>query len=197
MNLKLVLILLLLTGFTYQINAGVFIEPYIGMVDGDSDDNDGDTSDDYDIGGTGYGLRLGYDHFGILLGGVYDIANPEGENKQNSNIKIDYEFKNMGVFLGYQFSWVRLWYSYYLKSELELSNIQGNAAIAALLNRASYEGNKWSLGLGITPIDYLNVFAEIHSYTYDNNKTRTGITIAETSSAYWLLGVSFPFDFGK
>jgi hypothetical protein len=196
--MKLLNLILLLTIFlSYNANCSLLIDPYIGSVSGNWDNENTDPDDDYKLSGTGIGLRVG----GLLLntlmiGAVVDLASVTGKNKGITGLELEYKYTNSGIFLGYKGSLMRFWYTYYLNAKLEMVNFSGtNSTIYNLLLKgAEYEGTGQAIGLAISPFDFISIFAQLHIYKYDKFTLANGLsgTVGDAGSAYWLLGISFP-----
>ena len=196
----LIYFLFLVLSFNTQAIVGVLVEPYFGVATGDWDNDDSDPNNDYKISGTGYGARLGA-YAGPLMGGLtYNVAGTEAENKGITGLKVDYDFKSTGIFLGYKGMFVDFWYTYYIDSTLELGQYSGgtaaqNTIFNTLLKNAEFEGDGWSLGLGLKLIPYVKVFAELHAYKYDKYTINgTTANANDAGAAYWLIGASFPIE---
>jgi len=178
--------------------AQLLVEPYIGIVDGEYDDKSSDDPNaDYTYSGAGGGIRLGAIFLQrLMLGVVVDKAKVDAETKGSPSSKVEENFTNSGVFVGYHGSLMRVWLTYYSSAKMKYGEFSGaNATLMNLLFKdAELEGSGFAIGLGVTPIRFIDIFAELHAYSYDKLTLANGASgsVTDASAAYFLLGVSIP-----
>ncbi len=154
--------------------AGLLIEPYAGYHTGDF--KFGSTK--YDFGGAAYGGRLGYSRLGLQLGADY-MAGKWTIDVDPSDFKGD--INNLGAFIGYSFPiLVRVYATYFFNSSIKDSNTK-------------YEGNTTRLGVGFSPLPFVDINLEYMTGTYDKVD---GQSISGTKPKFDVYGVSLsvPFD---
>ncbi len=162
----------LLLGAT-NAQAGLLIEPYAGYYTGDFKFS----TAKYDFGGTAYGGRLGYSRLGLQLGVDY----MGGKWNIDTNPDFKGTISNLGAFVGYSFPiLLRVYATYFFNSSLKNSDTK-------------FEGNTTRLGVGFSPLPFVDVNLEYMTGTYDK---ADGQSIPGTKPKFDLYGLSLsiPFD---
>ena len=156
-----------------QSSAGLLLEPYLGyglgMVEGVGVD---DT-----VTGSNFGARVGYQTFGLMLGGVYEMTPSSTRTNTITDAETDYGSRSMiGVFAGYDFPlFVRAWASYYLNISSE--DKDGNDT------SDSYD-SATSVGVGLTFLPFVSLNIEYRmielagsSSSFDSNEILASVSL--------------------
>ena len=179
---RLLLGLSALLMLTSTASAGFLIDPYLGFrFSGEivEDTNRGD-EDEYEFSGLAYGARVGYDYFGIMFGVEYGMASsdieqsadPECAGIANCSVvgkKHEGDFKNLGIFVGYNVPLMfRVWFTYFLSAEMELTGKTDQTDLGGDTNSTTtYDGGGYSLGVGYTGLPFLSINLEYKKLTYN------------------------------
>lgn len=194
---KLLLGLAALTFLTTTASAGILFEPFVGYNLNGSVENPTDNEDNYDLGGLGYGARLGYNFVGLMVGGAYEANSLSGDGAiaSTANQEATYASSNMGAFIGYQFPVMfRVWATYYLSSTLDWEDVS-TGALTVNVN-AELKGSGYGLGIGYTLLPMVSLNLEYKTFSYDE-VTQSGTTEALTNewdSNMMFFSVSVPFE---
>lgn len=101
---------------TASAHAGILFEPYLGYEFGKIKQTG---SEDIDVKGPNFGARLGYQTFGFRIGADYMMSIQDA--KQGSRPTTDYDTKDLGVFVGYEFPVVlQVYANYFISSKADL-----------------------------------------------------------------------------
>lgn len=188
--------------FTTQTFAASFlVEPSLGyaLKSKLTDEDSSDPTQDFEMKSSPlvYGMRLGMQSFGLMLGLDY-----------RREAKSDYDFKDIftgatadvkahkrdiGLFVGYNFPvfW-RAWASYYFDSRLTFDSTPDPTDIE------HYKGNGFTLGLGYTGFPLISLNLEYSQTKYDSAERADGLEFDFASSndvkhQNIILSVSLPF----
>lgn len=186
MNKIVILVCLVLT--ISSANAGIFFEPFAGtMVSGEAEDKGSTCTSDctYDVTGSTFGLRAGYNYFGFFIGADYRLAT---YSLEDADIDIKQE-GNAGILVGYQLPiWLKVWYVHGISSSLE-AETSGGQGITYLRDSSQI------FGIGFTGLPFISINFEMineHIDEYDNSdfgKADADFLITST-----VLSVSFPIN---
>jgi hypothetical protein len=171
------LALLLGSLIIYQTQAGIMLEPYLGIaLNGKGDltqkDSTGTVSTPYDlkVNSLSYGARVGFSN---LLGLVYGIEyslQPEREFEiTHSNSAFDFNFDgestHLGLFLGLYIPFIKLRVSYFAKSTLKIN--KDSTPLATLASGTEFEGNGLGIGAGVSIFPFVALNLDYRSFSYD------------------------------
>lgn len=172
MKLRLLMAMMALF-ITVQSQAGLLIDPYIGIgqVKNTSDlaAVDGDSASI-----TGIGSRLGYSFLLFSAGIDYEMVKTESDGD-------DVSITNMSAFVGVDFPiLVRAWAEYFVSSKFDSdSNVD-----------FSFKDG-YGVGVGFTGLPLVSINLELDFLNYDIDAVGTDIPFSTAST---LLSVSFPID---
>ena len=177
-NLVLTLMLTVFVGTSA--NAGVLLEPYMGMHFNSSAELTGVT-DEFEVSGMGLGARLGYQNLGLMLGLNYKTAAFEFKPKTGSTVDIDHS--HYGLFVGYNLPvMVRFWAEYV---------VGGSADVKDGGNFEKITGTQ--LGIGYTGLPFISLNFELGNLKYDDFKDQAGASSSSTTDlTTYMLSVSLP-----
>ncbi len=190
---KMGLITLLTALFCLNAQAGVLLEPYLGLgLAGDGKVKSGTTRTDmsYDIAPTA-GFRAGYSMWGATLGldASYQKLTLESSQLSGTNIiplgETDVDKTQAGIFLGYTLPVpMRVWLSYYFMGNAKLEN-----------DNKYTSGSGYAFGTSYTGFSMFAINLEYRNMKYDEFETAAGVTsTTDANLAEMLLSVSMPFD---
>lgn len=199
---KVLLALLLTLTWTSTSSAALLLEPFVGYSMMDTDQATTPTPIAGEASGLGFGARLGLQFMGLMGGFQYDSAMAtELEAVQGATTsKDDIKRTHMGIFVGYNLPvMVRLWGTYFFKSELEGDQATtADAGVDYIDSTETLNGAGYGLGVGFTGLPFLSVNLEYRTFEYDeeDDSDATPVTsainpVVETSEI--MLSVSFPF----
>ena len=154
-----------------QAQAGIYIEPFIGYETGETEEND-------DYTGVGFGARLGYQMLGLAFGAEYassglTIKYTDGSADQ------DADTTDLGLFVSYQFPILfRVFATYFLDSTAEAG-------------AAEFTGNGGTrLGVGYTGLPFVVINFEMLNRKYDTLKFGAISSSQDSDIKGYMLSVS-------
>jgi len=146
-----------------------------------------------------YGLRLGYNYHGIMIGGEY-FKKPKFTFREETTIVTNlgpalaefenkFEGRGYGAYIGYQAdNGFRFWYTKYLKQKYK--DVDGSNS------GDERNGDGWSIGVGCKAIHWLALNLQATKYSL-NKGVSAGISGSIDPSyeiTEWHISISFPFD---
>ena len=183
--------ILFLLFISFNISAGLVVEPYAGFIFGKFESTISNEDYKYNTTGITFGSRVGYSVLYFVAGmdlsfGSMDATVSSGPIGTTSE---EYDTSSFGLYAGVNFPiLMRGWVTYYLNSSYE--------------NRAKEElnGSGFGIGLGFTPLPLLSLNIETKFIKVNEIDSNSG-TIklpnsnrAEDSINEILLSVSLPFE---
>jgi hypothetical protein len=162
-------------------NAGLLIEPHLGYNIHGSGDNGGY---DYSYTGAQYGLRLGYQNLGLMVGMDYTGSSGSVDaEKGSTTLNQNYTSNDIGVFAGYNFPiLVRAWAAYYFSNTMKYKSDDTKAS-----------GDTKELGVGFTGLPFLSINVIYRMVNHDEFTAASGAKSAiDYSFNEIVLGVSLP-----
>ena len=189
---KIIALIILL--FSFNANAGVYVEPYAGTetgeVTGKSYAGTTETKVDKDWSGSSYGLKLGYafldQTFGIGLD--YMSGSYTGEDNVDPTLAdVDYDGEDIGAFVFLDLPlFVKLQATYFFSSTFDGTEDS--------IGKATYEGSGYKAGISFTMIPFIGINVDFIQLNYDDvdNPTLTKIDIDRESV---LVSGSLRLDF--
>ena len=193
-KMKLGLIMLLTALFGLNAQAGVLVEPYLGIStfgNGKSKSGSTRTEYDYKLAPTA-GLRLGYSMWGFKVGldASYEKTTMESDTLSGTNIiplaDQDIDKSQAGIFVGYNLPVpMSVWFTYYLMGSATFEN-----------DSKFTSGSGYSFGTSYTGLPLVAINFEYRNVKYDEFETAAGATsVADANLGEILLSASIPFDF--
>lgn len=153
-------------------HAEFLIEPYLGYHIGKYDQG----SADENASGVTFGGRLG---FSTMLGLQFGADYMGGEWSIDTDPDTDGTLSNIGVFVGYEFPiLIRVFGSYFFDAELK--------------DEGKLEGDMIRLGVGLSPLPFIDVNLEYITATYDKFNGASLGTDAKMNM--YGVTVSVPFE---
>lgn len=198
MNMKTMkgVILLLSAVIGFSVQAGVLVEPYLGLgFGGNGHYKVGSTRTDIDYNLSPVaGLRAGYSMWNINLGidASYQKATLGGQSLSGNNIITIADKKisksQIGIFLGYNLAIpMRVWGTYYFTGSMDYNSS----------NEAYNSGSGYAFGTSYTGLPIVAINLEYRVMKYDKHTTAAGVEgSADARLGEMLLSASVPFDFG-
>lgn len=167
----------------FSTHAGILIEPVLGYTMGQQLDFSG--GKDYDGGhGLSYGGRLGYQTGPFQIGADFlqsSIDMDSGDFDENADIT------EWAAFVGMEFPILLRAYAGYIFSaegETEVNNVDVDLE----------DGSGFKLGLGLTPLPFLDVNLEYRNGTFDEFKAGGVKVNKEVDYQAYMLSISLPLD---
>ena len=175
---------LFLTLGVSQSNAGLLLEPYVGYQIGGWDKSvvSGMNFIESESTGLGFGARVGFQTFGLMLGGVYEtfpsLSDGYGDNGEQTR---------MGVFAGYDFPlFVRVWGSYFL-------DISGKIGSGGEFSDGL--DNALSVGAGLTFLPLVSLNVEYRMFGMGTQRIgNTDVDMSDLEYNEIFLSVSLPLN---
>ena len=191
---KLMIMCLFLTFGVTESKAGLLLEPYVGYHLGSRDGKAKEKATgieaaiaETDYSGAGFGARVGFQTFGLMLGGVYEtipsITSESGgtETEGGSSAKL-------GVFVGYDFPlFVRVWGTYFL--DVTMEDEDGNE-VSDLYDSGVGAG----VGLTFLPLVSLNVEYRMYTFSDDWKSGGSSYDLSGQNHSEIFLSVSLPLN---
>ncbi len=183
-NLRgLILVAGLALGLSNTASASLLLEPHLGYnISGTGDQG----STEYDYNGAQYGLRVGYQNLGVMVGFDYTKSSAELETKTAAaTTKDDVSRNEFGIFAGYNAPiLLRAWAAYYFSNTMEFDR-----------TGTEYKGNTKELGVGFTGLPFLSLNLMYRIVNFDEFKTGAveGNLNPDIDTKEIVLGVSLPF----
>lgn len=182
-NLAL-LFALIAFAFTSSAQAGLLLEPYMGMhVNSSLTDNDCSSDCEKSISGMALGGRIGFQNFGFMLGlngkrATYDVEDSTSGDLVTTTI---------GVFAGYDFPiLIRVWGEYIISGTGAWDDSSSNAELNV--------GSGTTLGIGYKVIPFVSLNLEIGAVNFDEATYDGGSNSVDTDFNTYMLSVSVPFS---
>lgn len=164
-------------------HAGLLVEPVLGYTVGQQLELSG--VKDYDGGsGLSYGGRLGY-QFGPMQVGA-DFLQSSIEMDSN-DFDENADITEWAAFVGMEFPILLRAYAGYIFSaegETEINNVKVDLE----------DGNGFKLGLGLTPLPFIDVNLEYRNGTFDEFKLGGTKFSREVDYQAYMLSISLPLD---
>lgn len=174
---------LVLGGVPLSTQAGLLVEPVLGYSLGQQLDFSGGKN--YDGGrGISYGGRLGYQTGPFQIGADYLQSSIDMDS---SDFDENADITEWAAFVGMEFPILLRAYAGYIFSaegETEINN----------LNVDLEDGTGFKLGLGLTPLPFLDVNLEYRNGTFDEFKAGGLKVKKEVDYQAYMLSISLPFD---
>lgn len=162
--------------------ASLLIEPHLSYNIYATGENDNvDTS----YNGPQYGLKLGYQYFGLMVGMDYRKSNFETKFESN-NVTSRHEMKRdeIGIFAGYEFPiLVRGWVGYYFSNKTKFKEVD-----------AEYKGSTTELGVGFTTLPFLSVNFMYRMVKLDELSSSSLTVPAKSDANEFVVGISLPLN---
>jgi len=178
---KILLVLLLLVSF--NANAWLWVEPYIGYDIG-SKTEIANSSSELEYSGFTYGARLGW-AWKILLLGV-DLSGMSGTSTDEAGLEDDVSKSTFGAFAGVNFDLtvigLRAWISYFFSNKLTFSNDN------------EMSGGGFGIGVGITLLKFLGINFEYRGMDYDEFVIAGNTNNFEYKPSEFVVSLSVPLD---
>tara|TARA_Y100000768_G_C23988359_1_gene690396 strand:+ start:2785 stop:3336 length:552 start_codon:yes stop_codon:yes gene_type:complete len=180
-------ILIVTLFFVANVNAGLLIEPFAGMViSGTSENNDKDCSENCEdtVSGTSFGLRAGYKFLGVFGGIDYRNYSQEIEDTE---LDIE-EGGRVGLLVGYEFPvLLRLWLSYGLSNDLSAENRNG-------VDLDYTTSRDIIFGAGYSLLPFLSLNLEYTMLNLEEVSYEEGDFDVDTDISTVLVSLSVPFS---
>lgn len=153
-------------------HADFLIEPYLGYHLGKCEAG----SSDVDAKGVTFGGRLG---FSTMIGLQFGLDYMGGEWRVDTSPRTDATLSNLGVFVGYEFPiMLRVFGSYFFDAELK--------------DTSKLEGDMIRLGVGLSPLPFIDVNLEYIKSTYDK---LNGVSLgSDVKMDMYGITLSVPFE---
>lgn len=161
--------------------ASLLIEPHLSYnIHATGETNNVDTS----YNGPQYGLKLGYQNLGLMLGMDYRKSSFETKFESgNTSTRQKMKRDELGAFVGYEFPiLVRAWVGYYFHNKTKFDGGIG----------AEYKGNTTELGVGITTLPFLSVNFMYRMVKLDELSVTSSTFPAKNDAKEFVVGVSLP-----
>ena len=189
---KLMIMCLFLTFGVTESKAGLLLEPYVGYLLGTQDgkykqDGNEVDPDETSSSGAGFGARVGFQTFGLMVGGVYETI-PSITSEENDVESDAGSTSRLGVFVGYDFPlFLRVWGTYFLDVSIEDSN--GNDA-------SDMFDSGLGAGVGLTFLPLVSLNVEYRMYTLSDDFKNNGVTFdySDTNYSEIFVSVSLPLN---
>lgn len=167
-------------------SASLLIEPHLGYnISGSGDNNlTGASKIENEYSGAQYGLKVGYQNLGLMLGLDFNRSNFDQDFKTTAGTSTNsIERSEFGVFVGYNLPiLLRAWGAYYF------SNTSKNTS-----NSSELTGNTKELGVGFTGLPFLSLNLMYRMISLDELKAASGAkSSVDISNHEIVLGVSVP-----
>jgi hypothetical protein len=159
---------------SFSANAGLLLDPYVGMGNAKST-FDAASLDDTNDNATVLGARVGYSFLLFSLGADYQMATIDGANRTN-----------LSAFAGFDLPiLLRVWAEYTLNSSVDNDDLPSSVDVSF--------NDGYSVGIGFTgfPLVSVNLEIEQTNYTYENFPI---VGDLDVSNAAYILSVSFPLN---
>lgn len=169
---KLIVGLTLLLTFMYYNNAqaGIYIDPQLGIHL-----SDGEVGTIDDVGGSGFGTKLGWKTLGFSFGLDYQAMSLSSDDQN-----LDIDTTEMGVFVGYDLPiMLRFWAAY-------VFSLEGDRSTGTDYDSGS--GTK--IGIGYTGLPLFSLNLEMKQFNFDEDANGSDIDIDYTATVF---SISFPF----
>lgn len=182
-NLKaLALVVGLAFGVSGTASASLLLEPHLGYNISGSGDQ-GSTERDYN--GSQYGLRVGYQNLGLMVGLDYTKSNATMKSTTaGSTSKEDISRNEWGLFAGYNLPILfRAWAAYYFSNNMKFK-----------VSGTEYKGDTKELGVGFTGLPFLSLNLMYRMVNYDESESgsTTSKLNPDMDANEIVLGVSVP-----
>lgn len=169
--------------FPMTSQAGLLVEPVLGYTVGQKLDIGG--LKEYDGGrGMSYGGRLGYQNGPIQIGADYLKSSID---MNSSDFDENADITEWAAFVGMEFPILLRGYAGYIFSaegETELNNVSTDLK----------DGNGFKLGVGLTPLPFLDINLEYRNGTFDKYR-QNGVNISQdVDYEAYMLSISLPLD---
>ncbi len=188
------LILLMAAVIGLNAQAGVLVEPYLGLgFGGDGHSKSGTVRTDFDYGVSPLaGLRAGYRLWDIDLGldASYQMATLDGSRLSGTDLILtseeDVKKSQVGVFFGYNLPIpMRVWATYYFMGSMKYDN-----------DSKYTSGSGYAFGSSYTGLPLVAINLEYRLVKYDEIESAAGVTsTGDARLGEMLLSVSVPFNF--
>lgn len=167
-------------------SASFLVEPHLGYNLSGSGDNNltGASRIENDYSGAQYGLKLGYQNLGLMLGLDFNRSNYDQDFKTSAATTTGaIERSEWGLFVGYNLPiLVRAWGAYYF------SNTSKNTT-----DSTEMTGNTKELGVGFTGLPFLSINVMYRMISLDELKAANGTkSSVDVSNHEVVVGVSVP-----
>lgn len=167
-------------------SASFLIEPHLGYNVSGSGDNGltGASKVENDYSGAQYGLKLGYQNLGLMVGLDFNRSNYDQDFKSSAATATNsMERSELGLFVGYNLPiLVRAWGAYYFSNNTKNKD-----------NSSEMTGNTKELGVGFTGLPFLSINLMYRMIDLDEleaaNGTKSSIDVSDHEV---VLGVSVP-----
>lgn len=176
MKLCLQGLLLVAVFFTTSANAGLLIDPYVGIGSTVST-ADTATKSEETASSNVMGARLGYSFLLLSAGIDYSIMN--GTDALDESMKVTSTSAFVGVDLPILF---RFWGEYFFNSEIDGDTFD--------TNEASFKDG-YSLGVGFTGLPFVSLNIELENLNYDLDVSGNDVDYSVVST---IFSVSLPLD---
>lgn len=175
---KLLSLVLLLS--TAPAQAGVLVEPLIGLNFNHKLESDIDTKG---LGGA-WGGRLGYQNYGFQLGLDYLSSSTDMDE---SDFKNNFKSQDWAAFVGFEFPiLVRVYAGYIFSSTGEVNTKSfGKAKLKG--------GTGTKIGIGFTGLPFVDINIEYRRGTYDDVKVG-GAKVDDTDFSATMISLSLPLN---
>ena len=169
---KIIVSIFLISSFSA--NAGLLLDPYVGMGNAKST-FDAASLDDTNDNATVLGARVGYSFLLFSLGADYQMATIDGSTRNNLSAFVGFDLPIL----------LRVWAEYTLNSSVDNDDLPSSVDVTF--------NDGYSVGVGFTGFPLISVNLEIEqtNYTYENYPV---VGDLDVSSAAYILSVSFPLN---
>lgn len=158
------------------VNAGLLLEPYVGIMPAGTITDDG-VDFDHDKMPTVLGARVGYTKLGFNVGIDYLMA----QGIEFENVSQEYDLSEAGIFVGLDLPILLRGYVAYIVN----SNLEGTIT--------EYEkGNGFKVGVGFTGLPFVSLNLEMRNVSYDEGNISGSSFDTDTDYQSYLLSVSLP-----
>ena len=169
---KIIVSIFLISSFSA--NAGLLLDPYVGMGNAKST-FDAASLDDTNDNATVLGAGVGYSFLLFSLGADYQMATIDGSTRNNLSAFVGFDLPIL----------LRVWAEYTLNSSVDNDDLPSSVDVTF--------NDGYSVGVGFTGFPLISVNLEIEqtNYTYENYPV---VGDLDVSSAAYILSVSFPLN---
>lgn len=180
-----------------QARAGLYIEPYVGYMEGTAKESESFTVLGQTVSASGqgnehgvvYGGKLGLSFLGLAFGADYMAGTPNNSGGQSGPTSA---LSDIGAFVGFTFPvFMKVSASYFFSSQVtNVSETDANS----VTTYATAKGNGFKITLGFTFLPLIAINLDYISHTWNNIPMASTITALSASDSGGMLGISLPLS---
>ncbi len=176
MSRKFIVYIALLS-LSFGAQAGLYLEPYLGLELGKQTDTNVNES----LVGTHVGGKLGWSYFNMAFGLDYMRGNLSAKESGQTDKSTS---RDVGLFAQFKLPMVKFAATYFIDSQQEMKN-----------SPAEYGGSGYKLGVGFTAFPLVSLNLDYIVVNYDELTGVGAATQMDLDRKSLLLSVSVPFSF--